>query len=136
MNKNSKMVVPPRCVRVVNVEDGCAYDFRVDKDGKLPVLSIQNAFGLTRLQLSDDQSKRILCPDIHGDCDAPFKVGDTVAIVGTRRADADDETLVDRIVERVLGSLEHSVPPAGGAAGGPPFLSGWRRSLHPERKEN
>ncbi len=45
----------PKCVTVVNVDDASSsYTFRVEEEGKLPLLAIKDAFRITRVELADE----------------------------------------------------------------------------------
>ncbi len=70
-----------KCVTVVNVDNDTSYTFRVEEEGKLPLHTIQNIFGITRVQLSNEPGI-LLSFDSHGSSNVPFKFGETVSIRG------------------------------------------------------
>jgi hypothetical protein len=70
----------PKCIRVVNVGDNSSHTFRIEEEGKLPLLTIMDAFGITRVELTNEPG--ILSFDIYGMSNVSFKFGDTISIRG------------------------------------------------------
>ena len=101
----------PKCVTVANADDAAysSYVFRVEEEGKLPLLAIMDAFGMTRIELADEPGM-LLTWDVHGNSNVPFRFGETVRIRGVpadRPVTADQ---LDQMLEKALGKKLKFLP--------------------------
>ena len=93
----------PKCVTVANADDAASssYVFRVEEEGKLPLLAIMDTFGMTRIELTDEPGM-LLSWDVHGNSNVPFKFGETVSIRGVPADRPVTAKQLDQMLDRVL----------------------------------
>lgn len=94
-----------KCITVVNVDNDTSYTFHVEEEGKLPLDTIQNIFGITRVELSNEPGI-LLSFDSHGISRVPFKFGDTLNIRGVPTGRPLTAELLDEKLDRFLKKLE------------------------------